>query len=106
MVIGAGSGHNAVMDLRERFEGWLAREVRGTAVPVLRAHLQGRDYRLYSCTEYLGRILIEAYHPERGFFRATGRSHAEALRGLLRQIWLVDALAGSPAPEVGPGADR
>jgi len=94
------------MDLRERFEGWLAREVRSSAAPVLRMHLLSRDYRLYSCTEYLGRILLEVYHPERGFFRATGRSHAEALRGVLRQIWLVDSLAGSAAPEIGPKADR
>ena len=85
------------MDLRERFEDWVEAEVGSTAVPALRRHLRERGYRIYSYMEYAGRSTHEVYHPERGFYRATGRDDAEALLGILRQIWLVDALAGSAA---------
>jgi len=94
------------MNLRERFARWLDAQVGSVAVPALRKHLQDRDYRLYSCLEHGEVVRQEVYHPERGFYRAVGRGHAEALIGILRQIWLVDALAGAPAPEVGPAADR
>ncbi len=94
------------MDLNARFVRWLDEQIGSVAAPALRKHLQDRDYRLYSCLEHGDTVQQEVYHPERGFYRARGRSTAEALLGIMRQIWLVDALTGAPAPEVGPAADR
>ncbi len=37
---------------------------------------------------------------------ATGVVGKSALRGILRQIWLIDSLYSTPSPEVGPAADR
>ena len=77
------------MELRQRFEQWLRDEVGSMAAPALRRHLLDRGY-----------------HPERGFFRASGETDHQALLGILRQIWLVDGFEGSPFPEIGPAADR
>jgi hypothetical protein len=90
------------MDLRLRFDIWVEECVGSAAAPALRQHLRTHDYRLYSRVEYAGRCTQEVYHPDRGFYRATGRNDAEALLGILRQIWLVDSITGAPAPEVGP----
>ena len=43
----------------------------------------------------------EAYHVERGFFKARGIDETHALIGLLRQIWLVEALTPAPETEAG-----
>ena len=56
--------------------------------------------------EHAGVCQYEVYHPSLGFYRATGGSDNEALLGILRQIWLVEALQRSSAPEIGPSADR
>jgi hypothetical protein len=88
------------------FDIWVDEVIGSDAPPAVRRHLKERDYRLYSCVEHAGKILQEVYHPQRGFYRAAGGTDSEALRGILRQIWLVDALAGSPAPEVGPNPLR
>ncbi len=92
------------MDLRERFEEWVRAEVGSSATPALRHHLRVRDYRVYSTVVHAGRSQQEVYHPRRGFYRATGADEGEALLGILRQIWLVDSLTGSTAPEIGPAA--
>jgi len=96
----------AFMELRERFERWLQREVGSAAAPALRRHLNDHGYRLFACMEHAGVYQREVYHPDLGFYRATGGDDAEALRGILRQIWLVDALQPATKPEVGPQADR
>ena len=94
------------MDLRRSFERWLSAETGSSAVPALRRHLKDLGYRLFSCVEHAGRHQHEIYHPERGFFRANGDSEQEALLGIMRQIWLMDSIAGAPAPEVGPTPER
>ena len=94
------------MELRERFEHWLWREIGSGAQPALRKHLVDRDYRLFACYEHAGICQREVYHPEKGFFRATGEDDKQALLGILRQIWLIEALEGHRSPEVGPAADR
>ncbi len=93
------------MDLRMAFDIWVDEAIGSAAPPAVRQHLKERDYRLYSCVEHAGKILQEVYHPKRGFYRAVGRTDSEALLGILRQIWLVDAIAGSAAPEVGDRAE-
>ena len=80
------------MDLRDSFQDWLAAEIGSTAVPALRQYLRDREYRLLSIVEYHSRWQRDVYHPARGFFRAIGSNDQEALLGILRQIWLVDAL--------------
>ncbi|MGQ0614973.1 MAG: hypothetical protein ACT4PV_14655 [Planctomycetaceae bacterium] len=80
------------MNLVKRFEDWVAEEVGSSALPALRRHLQERDYRLFSFTEHCGSWRRDVYHPQRGFFHAHGRNDADALLGILRQIWLVEAL--------------
>lgn len=85
-----------------RFDIWVDECVGSVAAPALRQHLKAHDYRLYSCVEHAGCCTQEVYHPDRGFYRATGRDDAEALLGILRQVWLVDAIAGATAPGVGP----
>ena len=94
------------MELWERFDTWLQREVGSKATPALRKHLEDRGYRLFSVVEHAGLCQREVYHPDRGFFRATGLDDQEALSGILRQIWLIDSLYNTPSPEVGPAADR
>ena len=94
------------MELWERFDTWLQREVGSRATPALRQHLEDRGYRLFSVVEDAGLCQREVYHPDRGFFRATGLDDQEALSGILRQIWLIDSLYNTPRPEVGPAADR
>lgn len=80
------------MDLRDSFQEWLSLEIGSNAVPALRQYLRDRDYRLLSIVEHRSRWQRDVYHPVRGFFRAVGRDDQEALLGILRQIWLVDAL--------------
>ena len=80
------------MDLRDSFQEWLSLEIGSSAVPALRQYLRDRDYRLLSIVEHHSRWQRDVYHPARGFFRAIGTDDQEALLGILRQIWLVDAL--------------
>ena len=80
------------MDLRDSFQEWLSLEIGSNAVPALRQYLRDRDYRLLSIVEHNSRWQRDVYHPARGFYRAIGRDDQEALLGILRQIWLVDAL--------------
>ena len=94
------------MELRERFEQWLERAVGSAAIPALRRYLAGHGYKPFACVEHAGACQYEIYHPQLGFYRATGGSEHEALLGILRQIWLVQALQTSSKPEVGPAADR
>ena len=82
----------AAMELQKRFRRWLGEEVGSSATPALRRHLRDHGYRLYSCVEHAGTVQQEVYHPGRGFYRAAGNGEAEALLGIMRQIWLVDAL--------------
>ncbi|MDH3593144.1 MAG: hypothetical protein OER88_14760 [Planctomycetota bacterium] len=89
------------MELQKRFRQWLEVEVGSAASPALRRHLAERDYRLYSCVEHAGSVQQEVYHPIRGFYRAAGRNEGEALLGIMRQIWLIDAIAGAPATDHG-----
>ena len=106
MALDLPNAHNALMDLRERFARWLHVEVGSAAAPALRRHLVDEGYRLFSCMEHGDVCQREVYHPDRGFFRAVGRDDTEALRGILRQIWLVDGFQGALPPEVGPAAER
>lgn len=94
------------MDLRRSFQHWVRGEIGSTAVPALRRHMKERDYRLFSRMEHAGRYTDEVFHPGRGFYRATGSSEREALLGILRQIWLVDALSGESTEEIGPAPGR
>ncbi|MHC4136320.1 MAG: hypothetical protein ACYTDU_02675 [Planctomycetota bacterium] len=94
------------MELWDRFDAWVQREVGSKATPALRKHLEDRGYRLFSVVEYAGICQREVYHPDRGFFRATGVDDQEALSGILRQIWLIDSLYSTRRPEIGPAADR
>jgi hypothetical protein len=80
------------MDLRDSFTQWLSLEIGSTAIPALRQYLRDRNYRLLSIVENSSRWQRDVYHPDRGFFRAIGSDDQEALLGILRQIWLVDAL--------------
>jgi len=80
------------MTLVQRFEEWVVDEVGSVAPPALRKHLKDRDYRLYSYVEYDGGCRADVYHPRRGFFHACGKDDADALLGVLRQIWLVESL--------------
>jgi hypothetical protein len=80
------------MELRDSFAKWLRQEVGSTAVPALLRHLAERGFRMFSCMEHAGTCQREVFHSELGFYRATGESDHEALLGILRQIWLVDAL--------------
>jgi hypothetical protein len=80
------------MDLRDSFQEWLSLEIGSNAVPALRQYLRDRDYRLLSIVEHNSRWQRDVYHPDRGFYRAIGEDDQEALLGILRQIWLVDAL--------------
>jgi hypothetical protein len=89
------------MDLRVHFQHWLDEEIGSAAAPALRQHLIDRDYRLFSMIEHQGRWQWDVYHPLRGFFRGVGADDAEALQGVLRQIWLVEAFQGAPGPEIG-----
>jgi hypothetical protein len=93
------------MELKERFAAWLRREVGSSAAPALHRHLRDRGFRPFACLEHGGSFQREVYHPELGFYRATGSSDHEALLGILRQIWLVDALHQVRDPEVRPRAD-
>jgi hypothetical protein len=81
------------MTLARRFEAWVADEVGSATVPALRQHLKDRDYRVFSYVEYDGYRRADVYHPRRGFFHACGKDDADALLGVLRQIWLVESLA-------------
>jgi len=80
------------MTLVRRFEEWVAEEVGSAALPALRRHLQERDYRLFSFTVQGRSWRRDVYHPQRGFFHAHGRDDADALLGILKQIWLVESL--------------
>jgi len=94
------------MDLQVRFRRWMRDEIGSCAAPALRQHLRAHDYRLYSYVEHDGSWQRDVYHPERGFFRAFGGNDEEALQGILRQIWLVDAFQPGGGREVRPPADR
>ena len=94
------------MELKERFEEWLEDEIGSRARPALIQYLSDRGYRLLSLVEHARRCQRDIYHPERGFFRATGGDDREALLGVLRQIWLVDCLQTGVDREVGPSSDR
>ena len=94
------------MELRDRFKRWLHREVGSAALPALRRYLTENGYRPFACLEHAGVCQREVYHPGLGFYRATGRDDSEATLGILRQIWLVEALQGESSPEIGPAADR
>ena len=96
--------HNASMRLKETFERWVDWEIGSRASPALRQHLRVHDYRLFSCIEDNDMWYREVYHPVRGFYRASGFSEAEALLGLLRQIWLMDSLHEVQEPEAGPAS--
>ena len=89
------------MTLRARFDWWLDAEVGSGAVPALTQHLRDHNYRLYSKIEHLGRIQHDVYHPEHGFFHGAGNSDSEALRNVMKQIWLVTAFEESPERELG-----
>jgi hypothetical protein len=88
------------MELRDSFATWLRQEVGSTAVPALLRHLTERGFRLFACMEHAGTCQREVFHPALGFYRATGSSDHEALLGILRQIWLVDALEVERGPKV------
>ena len=90
------------MSLREGFATWIEVEIGSLASTALRSNLEDRGYRLYSGMDDNRGSVREAYHPKRGFFKARGIDETHALIGLLRQIWLVDALTTTPEPEVGP----
>jgi len=94
------------MELRERFARWLRKEVGSMAAPALHRHLRDRGFRPFACMEHAGTFQREIYHPELGFYRATGRDDHEALLGILRQVWLVDSLLQEArGPQVGPLLD-
>ncbi|MFQ5844572.1 MAG: hypothetical protein ACE5JG_06225 [Planctomycetota bacterium] len=80
------------MTLRGSFRQWVADEVGSEAVPALRELLRSRDYRLIGFTEQRGHWISDVYHAEHGLFHAGGRSEGEALLGVLRQVWLIEAL--------------
>ena len=67
--------------------------------------LREHGFRPFACLEHAGTFQREVYHPQLGFYRATGRDDHEALLGILRQIWLVDGLHEVRDPEVRPRAD-
>jgi hypothetical protein len=90
------------MELREKFSTWLQREIGSTAVPALHRHLHDRGFRLFARMEHAGTCQREVYHPQLGFYRATGRDDHEALLGILRQVWLVDSLHDGRGPQVHP----
>jgi hypothetical protein len=94
-----------VMELRDRFAAWLRQEIGSTAVPALHRYLREHGFRLFACMEHAGTCQREVYHPDLGFYRATGRDDHEALLGILRQIWLVEALQPDPGPRVRPLAE-
>ena len=89
------------MTLRARFNRWLDAEVGSSAVPALMQHLRDHDYRLFSKIEHLGHFRHDVYHPEQGFFHAAGENDSEALRNVMKQIWLVTAFEGSAERELG-----
>ncbi len=82
------------MTLRGRFRDWVAYEVGSEAVPALREMLRTREYHLIGFTEQTGAWLSDVYHKKHGLFQAAGNSEAEALLGILRQVWLVESLSG------------
>ncbi len=82
------------MTLRGRFREWVADEVGSEAVPALREMLRTREYHLIGFTEQTGAWLSDVYHKKYGLFQAAGNSEAEALLGILRQVWLVESLNG------------
>jgi hypothetical protein len=88
------------MELRDSFATWLRQEVGSTAAPALLRHLTERGFRMFACMEHAGTCQREVFHPALGFYRATGGSDHEALLGILRQIWLVDALEVERGPQV------
>jgi len=90
------------MDLREGFARWIEVEIGSLASTALRANLEDRGYRIYSGVDDQRGAMREAYHSERGFFSARGMDETHALIGLLRQIWLIEALHPAREPEVGP----
>lgn len=90
------------MELRDSFANWLRKEIGSTAAPALRRHLTEHGFRLFACMEHAGTCQREVYHPEFGFYRATGESDHEALLGILRQVWLVDSLTAERDPRVHP----
>ncbi len=102
MELSAGPVIMAPMELKRRFRRWLDEEIGSAATPALRRHLGDHGYRLFSCVEHAGTVQQEVYHPDRGFYRAAGTGEAEALLGIMRQIWLVDALSSSTAPDSQP----
>ena len=87
------------MNLRDRFHGWLDREIGSTAAPALQQHLRDHGFRLYSKMEHRDTWQRDVYHPSLGFFRAVGHNDAEALVRVLKQIWLLDALDEGPVPD-------
>jgi hypothetical protein len=92
------------MDLRVSFRHWVDGKIGSRAIPALQKHLVEHDYRLYSFIEHRGCWQREVYHPRRGFFKAVGLDDGEALLGILRQIWLVEALHEVSEWEVGPSS--
>jgi len=91
-----------LMDLREGFVTWIEAEIGSLASTALRSNLEDRGYRLYSGMDDDRGAVREAYHVDRGFFKARGMDETHALIGLLRQIWLVEALTPAVTPEVDP----
>ena len=98
------------MEFQEPFEHWLWREVGSGAPLAWRKHLVDRHYQLFACYEHAGIYQREIYHPDKGFFRATGEDDRQALFGILRQIWLIEAQVrvnrGPQAAASGVGAGR
>jgi len=92
------------MDLREGFATFIEAEIGSLASTALRSNLEDRGYRLYSSMDDRQGAVREAWHVERGFFKARGIDETHALIGLLRQIWLVESLTPAPEPEVDPAS--
>lgn len=87
------------MDLGKRFATWVHGEVGSAAPPAVLKHLREHDFRPFCTIEHGDVHQRDVYHPEHGFFHASGRDDSEALLNVLRQIWLVDALAEQVGPE-------
>ncbi|MEM8882593.1 MAG: hypothetical protein AAGD14_00820 [Planctomycetota bacterium] len=92
------------MSVREGFARWIEAEIGSLAPAALRANLEDRGYRIFSGIDDQRGSVREAYHPERGFYKARGVDETHAYIGLLRQVWLVESFF--VAPEVGPASER
>ena len=94
------------MQMRDGFAAWIEAEIGTVAPAALRQNLGDRGYRIYSGIDEIGRSVREAYHPVRGFFMGSGTDEAQALLGVLRQIWLIEDLMPAPERELGPTDPR